>query len=631
MESIFFNIIGISITISFILILLLLLSSYLDERYAVKWRYYIWLILAIRLVVPVDFGLTAPPLELNFSDQEIIYPFGGNLLPQESSLERRTLERGVYTSLNEGMESINDLEDVDAGFSEKQKTTSDTITVSRLALGIYLLGIALFLLWQLGLYFSFQRATKRWYREVSDGKIREILEKVKSEMGIEKQFQIMACRKILSPMIVGLFRPTLLLPHEGYQKIDLEVILKHELVHFKRNDLWYKLLLICANALHWFNPFIYALIREANKDIEISCDEEVLKGADQLLRKRYSERILELMQGNNHQEPPVSTNFNGGKGMLKSRMRNIFDERIKKRGILSFLLILTLILVFSACRIEMGQDKWKIPIAMKTADAYGQDESGSRNSMLSDTDISLPFDLDRDGAMETTFSFLITEEAEACYLKYNGERVKTDRIKVLEGVEHGVVYSLQAANLEDGNSILFLISVDYHSMPFGSGYWEIYSWGDGGFERVDMESVEENLQLKILEPAEIESNTMNAGAAAYLYDRKKYPVDYPVAGLYFKDGFVRGAEKALDGIVYAPLSEYDVEGYQAWGQEAINKTMTGLNFVSGETVEGWIDPSRALLETEEVVFITLPNITASVKRYYQYQDGKWTSVDTYIE
>ena len=75
-------------------------------------------------------------------------------------------------------------------------------------------------------------------------------------------------------MIIGLFRPTLLLPHEGYQKIDLEVIIRHELVHFKRNDLWFKLLLVCANAVHWFNPVIYLMVREANRDIEISCDEE---------------------------------------------------------------------------------------------------------------------------------------------------------------------------------------------------------------------------------------------------------------------------------------------------------------------------------------------------------------------
>ncbi len=61
MHTIFFHLVGISITVSIVVVLLLLLSSYLDERYTVKWRYFIWLILAIRLMIPLDSGL---PLRL---------------------------------------------------------------------------------------------------------------------------------------------------------------------------------------------------------------------------------------------------------------------------------------------------------------------------------------------------------------------------------------------------------------------------------------------------------------------------------------------------------------------------------------------------------------------------------------
>jgi hypothetical protein len=74
-----------------------------------------------------------------------------------------------------------------------------------------------------------------------------------------------------------------------------------------------------------------------------------------------------------------------------------------------------------------------------------------------------------------------------------------------------------------------------------------------------------------------------------------------------------------------------VEGYHTWGQGAVNKIMTGMRFTSGDDVEGWTDSSRALLETEEVVFITLPNITATVKSYYEYRNGEWSVVDRIIE
>lgn len=582
MEQIFFNMMGITITISIIVIILLLLSSYLDERYAVKWRYFIWLILAIRLILPVDFGLTDPPLEMNFNDQEIPSLFSGELLSQQ-------MVEGVGTESGENLAAIQREGEVKP--KPNHNPGSNPITVSGVVTGIYFLGVAAFLLWQFGLYLSFRHATRRWYREPEDAEVRDVLENLKAELGIKKNFKIMVCRKIISPMIVGLFKPTLLLPHEGYQKIDLNVILKHELIHIRRNDLWFKLLLIFANALHWFNPFIYIMVREANKDIEISCDEEVLKGADLMLRKRYSDRILELMQWNNHQEAPVSTNFNGGKGMMKSRICGIFDERVKKRGIVSFCLIAILILVFSACSFEVGQDKWKIPISMSAAD----------------TGPSLSFDLNRNGTMETAFS-LITE-GESRYLKYEGERVRSVRKKVLEGTEPGAGYSLQAANLEDGNSIVFLVATDYRGMPFGSGYWELYSWDDGRFQRVDIDSIEANLQVRIME---------------------RYPGSGPAAGLFFKDELKKEGEPAAE-IYYAPMSEYDVEGFRAWGQDAINKTMTGMKFVSGEAAEDGSDSYGVLLETEEVVFITLPNITATVKRYYQYRDGEWTPVDTVIE
>ena len=125
------------------------------------------------------------------------------------------------------------------------------------------------------------------------------------------------------------------------------------------------------------------------------------------------------------------------------------------------------------------------------------------------------------------------------------------------------------------------------------------------------------------------------GVSAYLFDYEedRYPVDYPVAAIYFKDEMKNGARPELDSIRYAPMSEYDVNAFDTWGQEAINKTMTGMNFVSGSNsnIDEWEDPSRALLETEEVVFITLPHITVSVKRYYQYKDGKWSSVVGYIQ
>ena len=616
MGSLFFYLVGISVTVSILVVLMLLLSSYLDERYPVKWRYFIWLILAIRLVIPFDLGF-APPLEVKLNDREISSRFEQNLngtaaysaagAPEaENTIGAERNAATDQTVLPRGKALDGRAEPTGGHGADGEKA----LTVSRLVLWVYLAGIAAFCLWQLGLYLSFRFAARRWYRDVSNQKIWEIFDRLKTEMDIEKDFRIRICRKITSPMIAGLFKPTLLLPHEGYQSIDLEIILKHELVHFKRNDLWFKLLLIFANALHWFNPFIYVMVKKANQDIEISCDEEALRGADLSLRKRYSERILELMKGNRVQEAPVSTNFHGGKGMMKNRIRHIFDDREKKKGVASFFLVLILIFVFSACRFDVGPHRWEIPITMGTADAYGLDETGERANDPSDTKIEMPFDLDGNGTMETMFSFTAEDGGKDCFLNYHKEDGRTVTTRVFDGVEMGAGYSLQAANLDGTDSILFLAAIDYRGMPFGSGAWELYSWDGNRFLPVDMTPVTEGVQAEILEQS---------------------PGSDPVLALSFPEGRSKGEPGVSREVRKIPLTKYDEEGYRTWGQDAVNKIMTEMKFVSGETLEGRGAHSAPLLETTEIVFITLPNAAATVTRYYQYEQGEWIPVREDIE
>lgn len=639
MQSFFFSLIGVSITISLVMVLLLLLSSYLNERYTVKWRYFIWMILAIRLILPVDFGLTPPPVELNFNDREIgieaVRPGAAaeNAVPASDANNADKNQNASLTSDDAGRNLSPDNTSPIPVTDPENDARGKALTVSRLAVTVWLVGAAAFTFWQFGIYLFFRHTARRWYREPSGGDIPEIFGRLRSEKGIVKPIRIKICRKIESPMITGLFRPALLLPCEEYQREDLEIILKHELTHFKRGDLWFKLLLLCANALHWFNPFMYIMVREANRDIEISCDEEVLKGADLSLRKRYGERILELTQGNMRQEVPVSTNFYGGKGMLKNRLRHIFDERKKKRGIILFCVILILVLMFSACRFDIGLNRWQIEgVSVGSADAYDLGGSGGRSPEMQDVDTRLSFDLDQDGVQETEFILSVTDQGRSSYLKHKGEHWRTIQTKVLKGVEPGAVYSLQAANLEDGASIMLLVSVNYRGMPFGSGSWELYIWNGAGFKQVDIKTLEENLQIRILEQSEIRDNTLNAGAEIWLYDRSLYPAGYPAAALYFKDGLNKGGDSALEEVYYAPMSDYDAEGFRTWGQEAINKIMTEMNFVESENVKGLADdPPPVILETKEIVFITLPNITAEVRQYYQYRDGIWTSVSGRIE
>jgi beta-lactamase regulating signal transducer with metallopeptidase domain len=646
MERIFFIVAGISVSVSMIVIILMILSPAVNERYTAKWRYVIWLVLSVRLLLPVDFGITAPPLEMKFPDREIAYSINQvqNREPQvlyhTPGISQAGTEAEGPQSKNEDPLSANDNGTLSTGENVNQlmgKNVNRKITVSNIMSTIYLIGILSFLLWRLGMYWSFRHSAKRWYRKTADEQILHTFEELKKSMEIQKSIHILICRKISSPMIVGLRKPVLLLPHEEYEKADLEVIIRHELIHFRKNDLWFKMVLLCVNAVHWFNPVIYLMTKAANRDIEISCDEEALKDADDDMRKRYSERILELMQMDDYHGPLISTNFHGGKEMMKMRIHHIFDKKKKKKGILSLSTVLILTLIFSACRFEIVQGIWKMPLLSRSTDAYEADESGNRKLQMEDFSITVPMDLDGDGKEERSFSLLVSEEGRNARLRYEEQHVRTNEKQVLKDAEPGVDYGLQIINLEGTDSVSLLVSVDYRGMPFGAGYWELYTWQNNYFQQIDLSPLENSTKIEIIDPQDIQNRndtTLQNRTFTYLYDQEQYPKDYPVAAIGFQK-FPDGEKEESEEYILAPLTSYDVEGYQTWGQEAINKTLTRITFLEGDDEElqhsFTVNPELGVLKTEEFVYVTLPDITATIISYYQYENGKWTKVECMVQ
>ena len=97
-------------------------------------------------------------------------------------------------------------------------------------------------------------------------------------------------------MILGLLRPVLILPSEGYSRGTLEAIFRHELVHFRRGDLWYKLLMTAVRAVHWYHPLVWWMVRVSDRDLELSCDEEAVRNGDLEARRQYSMALLDAVR-----------------------------------------------------------------------------------------------------------------------------------------------------------------------------------------------------------------------------------------------------------------------------------------------------------------------------------------------
>ena len=137
------------------------------------------------------------------------------------------------------------------------------------------------------------------------------------------------CR-LASPMLAGLWRPAVYLPEE-VQVSELPYVLEHEASHREARDILYVFLLMAANAVHWFNPAVYAMVRTARRDMELACDEAVLEGRPMEYRVAYGQAVLDTLKRGRLQGP-LALNFAGGKHALKERFARMVEQAPRRRA-----------------------------------------------------------------------------------------------------------------------------------------------------------------------------------------------------------------------------------------------------------------------------------------------------------
>ena len=130
-----------------------------------------------------------------------------------------------------------------------------------------------------------------------------------------------------APLTFGVFRPTVLLPEDlPIGDAQFQLVLAHELAHIRRKDCLRKLLLTVCLCLYWWNPLVWMMVWLANRDMELACDEAVLRALGPDCKKAYALTLLDMAQRNPKSAPLCS-------GFAKSSA----EERI--RAILCFKMI----------------------------------------------------------------------------------------------------------------------------------------------------------------------------------------------------------------------------------------------------------------------------------------------------
>lgn len=328
MERMFQAILEISLFAIPVIFVLVLCANLLGKRYGAKWRYLIWLVVAVRLCVPIQLSL---PGRMEVMQIQVPSVQSGT----REVLAQRTPDYFVPKETNEPIQQAIPSVERTQTVSEEKNDIFDFLLAYPYVL--WLCGVLGFLAWQGWKYYDFRRMLKRSRRKIMDASVLDTYYSLCREMGMEKRPAIYFCEALPSPLCVGFFQTTVYLNSEEREPAEMRLILKHELTHCKRKDLWFKGILLLARALHFFNPFVHGMARLAEKDMELSCDLAVMADCGMEEREVYSMAILRTVRETKSKNMQMSTAFSGGKEELKMRFENIFDMTQKKRGIALFL------------------------------------------------------------------------------------------------------------------------------------------------------------------------------------------------------------------------------------------------------------------------------------------------------
>lgn len=200
-------------------------------------------------------------------------------------------------------------------------------------ISIWGIGAIVFVGWQVYCYHRFLKKIQHTCTPVSkDAKAAKQLILLKEAYNIRSDVALAHSVAVRSPILIGLRKPTIYLPTGSNAVMNMRMVLHHELVHLKHNDLWVKVLVLGVNALHWFNPLIYVLRRDIHTWSELSCDEEVVKEMTYAERKRYGETILNVMVGSEELPVRFCSSLSSDGKQLKRRLNMILNlKKIKKR------------------------------------------------------------------------------------------------------------------------------------------------------------------------------------------------------------------------------------------------------------------------------------------------------------
>ncbi|RXE57849.1 M56 family metallopeptidase [Acetivibrio mesophilus] len=285
MGELFLSVLNMSLTASYVILCVILARLILKK--APKFiSYALWGVVAFRLIIPFSFEsmFSLMPRNMNAA------PIPHDIIYQQSP------------KIDSGIEVIDSFVSKSLPSPSIGESVNPLQIFAIIGAYIWILGIVALLI------YSFASVLK-------------LKRQLKSAQLIEKN--IFEAKNLKTPFVLGILNPKIYLP-VGLDANERRYILRHEQVHLERKDHIIKILAFLILSIHWFNPLVWIAFRLMSKDMELSCDERVLKEMNEDIKKPYATSLLSLATGRHILNgSPLAF----GEGNVKDRIKNVLNYK----------------------------------------------------------------------------------------------------------------------------------------------------------------------------------------------------------------------------------------------------------------------------------------------------------------
>ena len=481
MEVFVLHILKLNIIAAIVILLVKTLAVSFKSRFSARWKYVIWLLVAISLLVPVRLTTSFSVVDLKVQ--------GYSAENAESALER--MKKGMPAAGNEKDQRMTAGEN--AGQNNGQQVRSpqamqDESTNAQNAfavrgagrwmqiaavifLAVWLIVAVLKLAGEILAYYLSMRNLERMSLPVSDPVSIQIYRNVCRDRQVRKLPELRQNAGLTTPLLAGIFHTKLYLPATGYSAEERKLVFYHELTHYCHRDLWYKMVLRICASVYWFNPFLLVMLREADKDIENLCDAAVVHSVNQAEHRLYRQLLLRTVAMNN-QIPYVTASLNDSEMVFKDRILYMLNIRKLRRGILPGILVAMILaggnLAFTvSAGAEATNTEWQNEQAAEDPNANAATDTAPFSEMVDMQEITQD---EQDGAEATATENALQDEENST------ENTATETASVSDEEDGAQTTETSASEGDydaDGDGY------DYEQLPDGVPYTSGFSGSSG--------------------------------------------------------------------------------------------------------------------------------------------------------